>query len=174
MSLVTVPICAIAPPAIATKQWAKAYALGASTAPFIAIASSLSFGYLASQGAIISSWLPLYRINPAPAAKLPAASNATSLDPRPSFNLYTAAAVLVPVIVPFTIFVIKKTNTKLFAKADYYEAQGAAETKEDKELPELFAKWQLLNLIRACFPALGAAAGAWAVISRPEFVGLSQ
>jgi hypothetical protein len=172
MSLVTVPVCAVAPPAIAVKQWAKAYAMGASTAPFIAIASSLSFGYLASQGSNISSWFLPYNIDPALAAKLPTAWYSTPLDPRPSFNLYTAAAVLIPAIVPFTLIVIKKTNSKLFAKAEFYDTQSAAEKKEDEELAQLFKRWRVLNLIRACFPALGAVAGLWAVIARPEFVGL--
>ncbi|KAF2436130.1 DUF1772-domain-containing protein [Tothia fuscella] len=153
-SVVTVPAMQIdsAPPATIAKQWQKAYWIGAGTAPAMAVFSSLSFGYLASQ-----------------AAKLPKVWYNTSLDPRPSFNLYSAAAVLVPAIVPFTLFIMKDTNAKLHHKAN----SMSTEVKDDSELTELLPKWKLLNNIRASFPGIAAILGLWAIVSRPDFVGLN-
>jgi hypothetical protein len=41
-----------APSAVVARQWAKGYQIGAGTAPYFAIVSSLSFGFLASHGTL--------------------------------------------------------------------------------------------------------------------------
>jgi hypothetical protein len=84
-------------------------------------------------------------------------------------NLYSAAAILVPAIVPFTLVVMKDTNGKLHQKAK----STGVEVKEDSELTTLLSKWQLLNSTRALFPGLAAVLGMWAIVARPDFVGLS-
>jgi hypothetical protein len=95
-------------------------------------------------------------------ARIPEVWNVTPLDPRPAFTLYSAAAVLVPLIVPYTLTIMKDTNSKLHAKAD-----AGVEAKEDGDLMKLFEKWQLLNAIRSVFPACAAIIGIWAVIAKP-------
>jgi hypothetical protein len=80
------------------------------------------------------------------------------------FYLYTAAAILVPVIVPFTIGIMKPTNDKLHAKADKYRL-GASDVKEDQELEELLKRWTALNTVRSLFPLAATVVGLWAVVS---------
>jgi hypothetical protein len=70
----------------------------------------------------------------------------------------------VPVIVPFTIGVMKPTNDKLHAKADKYRL-GASDMKEDQELEDLLKSWTALNIVRSLFPVAAAVVGIWAVVS---------
>lgn len=49
-SIVGVPSLARAAPSAKAQTWQDMYRIGASTAPYLAILSSLSFGYLASTG----------------------------------------------------------------------------------------------------------------------------
>lgn len=110
------------------------------------------------------AWLTMAQV-----AKLPRSWFGTSLDPRPAFSLYSAAAILVPAIVPFTIIFMKETNAKLHLKAD----SSSVDAKRDGELFALLAKWQLLNSARALLPGIAAVLGLWGAVTRPEFVGLS-
>jgi len=143
VSLLTVPAIATAPPSLKSQQWATMYAIGASTAPPIAIVSSLAFSYLASQ-----------------VPKAPALLKHTILNTDQTFYLYTAAAILVPAIVPWTLGVMGGTNDKLHEKAEM-----DSEMKEDLELDNLISRWKVLNLGRAVFPALAAVLGLWTVVS---------
>jgi hypothetical protein len=68
---------------------------------------------------------------------------------------------------------MKNTNSTLHAKAASYESATAADTKEDEELVKLLSKWQVLNAIRAVLPAIAALSGLWAIITRPEFLGMA-
>jgi len=88
----------------------------------------------------------------------------TILDSTRTFYLYSAAAILVPVIIPFTIGIMKPTNDKLHAKADKYRL-GASDVKEDRELEDLLTKWTALNTVRSFFPLAAAVFGLWAVVS---------
>jgi len=85
-------------------------------------------------------------------------------DTTQNLYLYTAAAILVTAIVPFTIGVMKPTNDKLFRKADVYSGSSVA-GKEDPEMDQLLKKWATLNAIRSLFPGVASVLGLWAVIS---------
>lgn len=97
-------------------------------------------------------------------SQTPELSQYTILDTTAIFYLYSAAAILVPTIVPFTIGIMKPTNDKLHAKADKYRL-GSSDVKEDQEMEELFRKWKMMNTIRSLFPLTAAILGLWAVVS---------
>lgn len=81
-----------------------------------------------------------------------------------TFYLYSLAAILVPVIVPYTVGIMKPTNDQLHARADKYRLV-AWDVKEDKELDDLLEKWTALNITRSLSPLAAAVVGLWAVIS---------
>lgn len=87
-----------------------------------------------------------------------------TIDNTRTFYLYSAAAILVPAIVPFTFGIMKPTNDKLHAKAEKYRL-GASEAKEDQELEDLLQKWTAMNTARSLFPLVAAVVGLWAVVS---------
>jgi len=114
--------------------------------PPLAIASSLSWAYLAVQK---------YR------TPLTGRLAGLEQESRLPLALYTSAAALIPCIVPFTLTVMKKVNSRLHAKAD----SNAAEAKgADGEVDEMLEKWVVLNWTRAGIAAVGAACGAVAVV----------
>lgn len=97
------------------------------------------------------------------------------LDPRRTAGLYAVAAALAPAIVPYTLTVMKKVNDRLHNKAVVYGSRDLekGEVQRDAEVEELAGRWARLNAGRAVLPALSAVLGAWAVVSRPEVVGLA-
>ncbi|OCK80119.1 DUF1772-domain-containing protein [Lepidopterella palustris CBS 459.81] len=142
-SIGTVPSLKFAPAHAIAKQWQTAYEIGKSTAPFVALTAGLTWSYLATQGSMST------------ASKQPLLFNSNA------FALYSASAVLVTAIVPFTLIVMKPTNDKLHAKADASE-ESKAET--DETVDELMNKWYWLNVVRASLPGVGAVVGAMAVV----------
>lgn len=85
-------------------------------------------------------------------------------DSSGTFYLYTLATILVPVIVPYTLGIMKPTNDRLHARADKYRVVSW-DVKEDEELEDLLTKWTALNTTRSLFPLMGAVVGLWAVLS---------
>lgn len=88
--------------------------------------------------------------------------HATDESSPTALSLNIASTLLLPSIVPFTIFFIVPTNNKLFAKRD----ELAASSLEDKAVEKnvvggetvhaLIDKWATLNLARAMLVGAGA------------------
>ena len=91
------------------------------------------------------------------ATKLPGLFPRTSVDPTPTMALYTAAALALPSIVPYTLIVMKATNDRLHQKAD------KADSVSDVETTELLRKWKGMNYNRAIFALIGTLLGAVAI-----------
>lgn len=105
---------------------------------------------------------------PTLAAKSPTAfSGSASLDPSAAAYLYTAAAVLVPAIVPYTLLGMKAVNGALHAKADKLRTSSfdkPSTASEDREVKELIGRWKVHNAVRAVLAGMGAVAGMVAVV----------
>ncbi|PGG96508.1 hypothetical protein AJ80_09814 [Polytolypa hystricis UAMH7299] len=125
-------------------QWRHAYHLGRSTAPFIALASSAAYTYLA------------YAFREGTGVLHTEATAQAS-------NLYLVAALLSLGIVPFTLAVMKPTNDKLMERAAATDAgkegkgkgvkgEELVASREDAEVRGWLEKWCCLNCARACFP----------------------
>ncbi|KAJ5485002.1 hypothetical protein N7539_004990 [Penicillium diatomitis] len=120
-------------PSIIAKQWSRMYAKGKTQNPPIAAAVAASFFYLA--------WS-------APSDTFPANRATLSLS-----GLYSSAAVVTLGIVPFTLLAMVGTNNSL-----HRQAKSEVEVPE-AETMELLGKWSYLNVIRGCFPLVGAVLG---------------
>lgn len=92
------------------------------------------------------------------ATKLPGRFPNLGLDPTSPFALYTAAALAIPAIVPYTLTAMVPTNDKLHAKAADSNSMSDAETKR------LLWKWQRMNYNRSIFVGTGAVLGAVAMV----------
>ncbi|GHJ86312.1 hypothetical protein NliqN6_2714 [Naganishia liquefaciens] len=108
------------------KVWQRMYNVGKSSAPPMAIVTSGIFGYLAYQ---------------APTKDLA--------------QLYTATAVLLPLIAPYTLTLMKSTNNALHLTAD----KG---TTESSRIRELLDSWWKLNAGRAALTGLATVLAIWA------------
>lgn len=82
-----------------------------------------------------------------------------SLDPTAPWALYTAAAVAVPCIVPYTILVMKPTTLEplIAAAAD----TSVLSTERTFALLEL---WKQQNYVRQMFGIVGTLLGAFATV----------
>lgn len=93
-----------------------------------------------------------------------------------AFKCYTAAALLVPSTIPYSILVLKQTTDKLLAKADSLAAteitDKAAEAGVAREetVHGLVDKWALINLGNALLTAIGAFSAAWATVDKIDVV----
>ncbi|KAI5200696.1 DUF1772-domain-containing protein [Aureobasidium subglaciale] len=148
-SFMSVPALMDAPAPLLVKQWKRIFDIGKVTLPPLAIASGAIFGYLAYREPTDSS----------------------------SFNLYTAAAILVPSIVPYTLFVMSAVNNKLqdktasLANASLTDAEVEAPA-EGETAHQLLEKWATLNLGRSLLPLIGTLAAGWAIADKFEVLGL--
>ncbi|KAK4990619.1 hypothetical protein LTR66_006762 [Elasticomyces elasticus] len=148
-----IPALRLAPTQVQAQQWEKVFWIGASTAPPLALMSSLAFGYLANQ-----------------ASKVSQALSGTALAPTTPFYLFTTSAVIIPAIVPYTLFLMKNTNNKLHAKAAKYRNTIAGEKNIEAGMPReetvegLVSKWYWLNMVRAVMVGSGAVMGLVAVL----------
>ncbi|KAI5455256.1 hypothetical protein NCC49_000072 [Naganishia albida] len=124
-----------APTTETAEVWQRLYNVGKNTAPVMAVAASGIFGYLAYQ---------------APTKELG--------------QLYTASALLLPMIAPFTIFGMKSTNDALHLAAD----QGTTDTGRIRDLLDT---WWKLNAVRAVITGSATALAVWA--SARPFVTLT-
>lgn len=116
---------AIDVPETTAKSWRELYRRGASLMPKVAAAVTVAYGYAA------------YDAHRAGAV----------------WGGYAAAAAFVVSIVPFTVFVMRYTNTCLHKMAD-----GADETKT-WSLRDLLRRWNLLNLTRSCLCLVSSVIG---------------
>ncbi|EOD48976.1 60s ribosomal protein l44 [Neofusicoccum parvum] len=132
----------MAPVPLLVKQWKNQYEIGASTAPFVALISGVSFSYLMTQHGKHIGMLS-----------------------EKSFYLTAAAGVLIPAIVPFTILVIKPVNDKLAAIVEALDGKQPGEVAvEEQKVEPLLKQWNRLNATRSVMVGLGAVAGLLAIV----------
>ncbi|KAI2713476.1 hypothetical protein CBS147332_5216 [Penicillium roqueforti] len=143
-----------------THQWLDIYTRGSKIFPGISAVSSLANLY--------ALWA--LRDSATPAPDIFGSSWSTC---------YMLAIGFTMSITPFTLTVMRKTNTKLKAHAkrdDAADAEGtegmvvspqekAKRAREDGEVVELLQHWSQLNLIRAAFPLIGAGIGFYTAVS---------
>ncbi|QDS78085.1 hypothetical protein FKW77_003815 [Venturia effusa] len=163
-SFVGVPSLARAPVNVKPLVWQDMYRIGASTAPYMAILSSLSFGYLASTGNSVAH-APKERKKIAHPKAVPRTPDLFRNHKSRTFYLYAMAAILVPAIVPYTVGIMKLTNDRLHQRAERYKLVNAWEVKEDGEMEELLKKWTTLNTTRSLLPLAATLFGLWAIMS---------
>ena len=92
------------------------------------------------------------------ATNLPGRLPTWSFDPTTPFALYTAAAVLLPMIAPYTLLIMLPTNNRLMEKAEKTDAVSPSETQD------LLRKWTRMNYNRAFMVAVGAVLGMTGVL----------
>lgn len=126
------------------KLWQGMYNVGKSSAPPMAILSAGIFGYLAYQGEH-RDWR--YRAS----ADFPHRSAPT----RDLAQLYSATAVLLPLIAPYTLTLMKSTNNALHVAAD----KGTTDTAR---IRELLNTWWKLNAGRAALTGVATVLAIWA------------
>lgn len=153
-----------APAPLLVKQWQIMYDTGKLTLPPLAIGSGAIFGYLAYRCEFLS------RSTHIPTAREPKIIDFLTATPDSTPRaLYTAAAVLLPSIVPYTILLLKPINDKLTAMANISDMSERLETAH-----ALVDKWGTLNLIRSLLPLAGAVLAALATADKYELMTLSS
>ncbi|KAG9665993.1 DUF1772-domain-containing protein, partial [Aureobasidium melanogenum] len=149
-SVVAGPALLKAPAPLLAKQWLTVYDNGKVMAPPLSVLCSAIFGYLA------------YR-----------EPTATS-----SFTLYTAAAIVVPCVIPYTVFFMGGVNSKLQEKASSLTDASLTDTAvesgvaQGETVHQLVDKWLTLNLVRSLLPLFGSLAAGWAIADKFEVLGL--
>lgn len=83
-----------------------------------------------------------------------------TFDPTAPWALYTAAAVLVPSIVPYTLLVMKPTTLEPLIAA----AANPSILSTERTL-ELLQEWKVQNIIRSSFGAIGSLCAAVATVA---------
>ncbi|KAK3058347.1 hypothetical protein LTR09_001425 [Extremus antarcticus] len=144
-SFVSMPVIlsAVAPD-LQAKQWLATYKIGARTGPPVSAVSALSFAFLAYQSTGRKGSYP-----------------DSSLDLTEPWALYTAAAVALISIVPYTLIVMKQTtNNPLTAAAAKPGSLSSAQTKA------LIQRWTRQNNFRQVFGFAGTALGIMATVMR--------
>lgn len=152
LSFISCPAALIAPAPLAARQWELIYNKGKALGLPLSLMSAFATAYVA------------YKQDP---KSLP-------------FKLNLAATILMPGIIPFTLFFIKPVNDRLFAKS----AELASASLEDKAIEAnvaqgetvhaLIDKWATLNLARAVLIGSGAICAVLAGLSKRELVGFSE
>ncbi|KAK4549001.1 hypothetical protein LTR36_008774 [Oleoguttula mirabilis] len=115
---------ALAPAEILVRQWKTTFEIGKASAPPFALTCAACFGFLAYS----SRTLP----------------GSASLPVSP-FALYTAAALAIPAIMPYTLLVMEPAaNGKLMHMAKKAEAGGKGTdlAASDADVKELLRKWK--------------------------------
>ncbi|MCJ1411515.1 hypothetical protein MMC19_005605 [Ptychographa xylographoides] len=141
-SFLAMPSILLAPNALAAKQWRKLYLRGAATAPPFTIAVTLSFAYLA------------YVFND---TRLRAGG--------PKCQYYVGAALATLSIIPYTLVLMKETNSKLILKAaeadkvDVKDDIAHAGVAKNDDTRELMNNWISFNTFRCIFPLTACALG---------------
>ncbi|ATY61880.1 hypothetical protein A9K55_008444 [Cordyceps militaris] len=142
--------------AVATGIVGSAWASGAiASATFLGVSAALDVPETTAR-----SWRELYRrganLMPKVAAVVTLAYGYAAYDARRAGGVwggYAAAAAFVVSIVPFTVVVMRYTNTCL-----HKLAEGRDEAKA-WNLRELLQRWNLLNLSRSCLCLISSVLG---------------
>lgn len=87
--------------------------------------------------------------------------------PSGPFTFYTIAAILGPIIVPWTFTVMKPTNDRLSELAVAAAEKSTAEKVKEEEVTQLITKWKWLNAVRAVSVFSGLLCGAYAMVTWP-------
>ncbi|EEP76951.1 predicted protein [Uncinocarpus reesii 1704] len=139
-----------------TSQWHHAYSLGKSFVPLASLITASAYSYLSyhfRQGTL------------------------TRQGNVVAANYYLFAALLTVLPVPFTLLIMKPTNSKLITKAESAEREGIVAHKEGDVQSELKASreeaevqswlktWASLNTVRGLFPFAATICAAIATIS---------
>ncbi|KAK6386538.1 hypothetical protein LTR65_008876 [Meristemomyces frigidus] len=134
ISYVGIPTMALAPAEILVRQWKTTFEIGKASAPPFALTCAACFGFLAYS----SRTLP----------------GSASLPVSP-FALYTAAALAIPAIMPYTLLVMEPAaNGKLMHMAKKAEAGGKGTdlAASDADVKELLRKWKEFLRTKRLFP----------------------
>jgi hypothetical protein len=127
------------------RQFATMYAIGRLTQPPATIATALSFFYLACHSHHGSATLAHGRLQ--------------------EWQLWACGgAAVLSALWPFTFLLLEPVSRRLLVLAEESEEKGES---GGEEVQTLLYQWGVLNLIRACLPAVGAVCGFGAVF----FVG---
>ncbi|KZO99319.1 DUF1772-domain-containing protein [Calocera viscosa TUFC12733] len=140
LSVLAVPVLPLAPPSLATKQWAGIYTRGAALGPPMGLSSLFLFAYLAL------------------------AHSASKADPKGL--AFALAGLCAGANMPWTLLTMLPTNSALQAIANE-PAATTAEIEKDavrrerraQEVKRLLGKWSRLNAVRSVGPTLGALLG---------------
>ena len=95
-----------------------------------------------------------------------------------TFKFLTAAALLIPSTVPYSIAMMQPVNKKLNDKAESYMTTEITDTAAESGLAKedtvhaLVDKWATLNLGNAVLAGVGALCAAWSMVESVEVVGL--
>ncbi|TKA71749.1 hypothetical protein B0A49_08161 [Cryomyces minteri] len=148
-SYLVLPSIMQSPAPLLAKQWKTMWVNDRNVGPAITAFSALVFGYLAYREPTETS----------------------------TFKLYTAAAVLMPSVIPYTLLLVKPINDKLLKKAETLATvsitdDAASETgvSKDETVHGLVDRWGTLNLGRALLAAAGCLCATWAAIDKLEVV----
>ena len=133
-SVIGVPPLALAPPELATKQWATLYYIGRARGPTISAAGLLAYLYLAFY------------------------ASGRSVSPAEGYA-YLAAGATTVAVVPYTFVAMMRTNNEIERLAGETEKAAASGDR----VKYLVGKWYKLNLVRAVFPLSGFIVGMLAL-----------
>ena len=100
------------------------------------------------------------------------------LEPSSSrtFKFYTAAAVLIPSIIPYNLGLMVPTNNKLLGKADSLatteitDKAAEAGVTQEETVHALIDKWATLNLGQVITTGIGPLCILWATLGRIDVV----
>lgn len=133
-SALAIPTLNLAENKIRTQQWEFLFIRGRNTSPPQTIIYATCFAYLAR--------------------------HFSKLGDSKAARLYTLAACTVPMIVPWTLIVMRHNYTALQAIAKRYREEG----KGDDRMEGLMTGWMVLNGVRACIPLAAGIIGLCAVV----------
>lgn len=143
------------------KQWNRAYKLGKATVPPLAIASASCFAFLAYQCEALSPDVDGWLAGLAGMTDLClVARNMKGHLPISCFALYSAAAIVAPSIVPYTLTVMWPTILAIAAKAE-----GKTDAPSEAETKALIKKWSGQNMHRAYMVGTATLMGAVAMLA---------
>lgn len=141
------PTLSIAPVDTLVHQFKTMYNIGKATSPLIAITVTICNGYSA-----YCSRADTHLIG----------------DNVSRFALYTAAAICVPSIVPYTLLYMEPTvNSKLLALGAKVEKGAKAKDLgvSEQEVRGMLKRWRGMNFVRAALVAAGAVLAAVATFN---------
>ncbi|KAJ5026883.1 hypothetical protein J3E72DRAFT_243284 [Bipolaris maydis] len=142
-----VPTLSVAPVDTLVHQFKTMYNIGKATSPLVAITVTLCNGYSAY-----------------------CSRNDTNLvgNVASPFTLYAAAAIFVPLIVPYTLLYMEpQVNKRLLTLGGMVEQGTKAKDLgvSDEEVRVMLKRWKGMNFVRAALVALGAVLSAVASFS---------
>ncbi|KAG9653549.1 DUF1772-domain-containing protein, partial [Aureobasidium melanogenum] len=91
---------------------------------------------------------------------------------------YRAAAIVVPSMIPYTVFLMGGVNSKLQEKASSLADASLTDTAvesgvaQGETVHQLVDKWLTLNLVRSLLPLFGTLAAGWAIADKFDVLGL--